>query len=162
MAGVELKITLVCRSCGFPWERTLRVPADVPPPDPSCLSSCVNCNQLSSMLQGMTPAEIMESKLARRVASELHLLPKRKERRAERLKKWRRGNRLWTRIYKMLRRAGLEITKAGAKYSMPRPASFWLQLWYPDSKVDGEKMSSARLFLYRIIYRSIRPKYSAQ
>jgi hypothetical protein len=42
-----------------------------------------------------------------------------------------------------------------AKYSMPHPTSFWLQLWYPDSKIDGEKLSSAKLFLFRIIHRPI-------
>jgi hypothetical protein len=50
------------------------------------------------------------------------------------------------------------VAYAAAKYSMPWPANFWLQLWYPDSKNAGEKMSPSRLFFYRMIYRSIRPK----
>jgi hypothetical protein len=46
-----------------------------------------------------------------------------------------------------------------AKYSMPRPASFWLQLWYPDSECkEEEKLSPARRFLFRMIYWPVRPK----
>lgn len=41
---------------------------------------------------------------------------------------------------------------AAAKYSMPRPASFWLQLWYPDNKRAGKKMPPMKRFLLRLIY----------
>jgi hypothetical protein len=60
---------------------------------------------------------------------------------------------------------GLLLTIFGylaAKYSMPRPADFWLQLWYPDSKFEGERMSPAKLFLFRMIYWPVRPKDSTQ
>jgi hypothetical protein len=76
--------------------------------------TCRDCTQGSSMLNGMSQDQILKSKLARRVASGLHLLPKRKERTSGRVQKWRAGNRLWTRVYKMLRRAGVEITKSAA------------------------------------------------
>jgi hypothetical protein len=89
-------------------------------PDDAALSpkfrfTCKNCTQGSSMLNGMTQDEILKSKLARRVASGLQLLPSRHDRTAERVQKWRAGNKFWIRTYKMLRRAGVvEITKAAA------------------------------------------------
>jgi hypothetical protein len=66
------------------------------------------------MLEGMTSAAILGSTLARRVAGELRLLPERKDRTAERVQKWRTSNQSWTRIYKMFRRARVQITKAAA------------------------------------------------
>ena len=57
---------------------------------------------------------------------------------------------------------GILITIFGysaAKYSMPRPASSWSQLWYPDSEgKEEEKLSPARRFLFRLIYWPVRPK----
>ena len=48
------------------------------------------------------------------------------------------------------------IGYAAARYSRPRPASFWLQLWYPNEW--PEKMPPVRRFFYRLIY--FRPKDS--
>ncbi len=47
---------------------------------------------------------------------------------------------------------------AAAKWSMPRPASFWLQLWYPDQST--EKMPPVRRFFMKIPYWPGRPKDS--
>jgi hypothetical protein len=54
------------------------------------------------------------------------------------------------------------IGYAMAKWSMPRPADFWLQLWYPGSEFKGEKLSPTRLFLYRLLYLPVRPKDSTR
>jgi hypothetical protein len=78
------------------------------------------CSPDGSMLEGMTNAAILESTLARRVAGERRLLPKRMDRTAERIQKWRTANQPWTRIYKMLRRAGVQITKATAAAFMEK------------------------------------------
>ena len=76
--------------------------------------TCRHCCSDRSMLEGMSTTEIMGTTLARRVASGLRLLPSWGERTAAREQKWRSDNKLWTRIYKMLHRAGVKPTKATA------------------------------------------------
>lgn len=39
-----------------------------------------------------------------------------------------------------------------AKYSMPSPASFWLQLRYSENESAREEISAVRRFLLRLIY----------
>src|SRR6267378_3019588 len=120
MADVLTKITLVCQNCGHQWDRTLSLPPGCAPPTPDVLKSCVNCSQFASMLDGMSEPEIMESKLAHRVAAERHFLPDRTEQTAERAKTWRAGNMLWARMSKVLRRAGVKLTKDAASEFMEK------------------------------------------
>jgi hypothetical protein len=105
-----ITMTVFCSKCST---NSIELP-DSAALAPDFRFTCRECTQGSSMLEGMTQAAILGSKLARRVASGLNLLPKRKERTAERIQKWRTANKRWTRVYKMLLRVGVEITKSRA------------------------------------------------
>lgn len=118
MTDVLTKITLVCRRCGHPWERTLRLPEGVPAPAGDSLARCVNCSESASMLDGMSAQQVEDSKLAHRVAAERHLLPKKSEKTAARAKGWRTANPTWARVYKQLHGAGYRH-RADPKHTPP-------------------------------------------
>lgn len=71
---------------------------------------------------------------------------------------WSWPFRVWAAVI-VLVGGGILLTLIGyaqPNWSMPRPASFWLQLWYPDQW--AEKMPPASCVFYRILYWPSRPK----
>ncbi len=94
---IQITVNLTCQKCGNAYNRTISLPPDCAPPSPDSLKSCVVCSGEAPVPVPWTEKEEVKRK-----------------RTAERLKDWRDKNKVWARIDKMLRRAGVEVTKAAA------------------------------------------------